>query len=145
MICQWNTSLISQINLRGVSIDLKLNNRGLSENLKLKTLPTRPLSHRYILIYILAMESVKMRRFKTFWVGIFVQETCCCLDVSIDMSKCVFCRDIVLEISLKRCVYLSTNSNSSRWRLSRFVVQNIFRGNFGTKNLVSPSIFQHTC
>ena len=45
----------------------KINNRDLSENLKeFKTLPTRPLSHRYILIYILAMESVKMCLLKHF-------------------------------------------------------------------------------
>ena len=38
------------------------------------------------------------------------------------MLKCVFCWDIALENERKRCVYLDTNSNSSRWSLSKFVV-----------------------
>ena len=45
----------------------RLNNLDLSGNItEFKTLPTRPRSHRYILIYIFAMESVKICRFKTF-------------------------------------------------------------------------------
>ena len=44
-----------------VSIDLKMNNLDLRGNTaEFKTLPTRPRSHRYILIYIFAMESVKI-------------------------------------------------------------------------------------
>ena len=67
---------LSQRNLRGVSIDLKLTNLDLSGNTtEFKTLPMRPRSHRYILIYKFAMESVKICRFKTFWVGIFARAT----------------------------------------------------------------------
>ena len=45
--------LLNQRNLRGVSIDLKLNNLDLSRNTtELKTLPTRPRAHRYDDIYI---------------------------------------------------------------------------------------------
>ena len=40
-----------------------------------KTLPTRPRSHRYMLFYIFAMDSVKICRFKTFWVRIFARGT----------------------------------------------------------------------
>ena len=65
-IFQQNMSL-DQRNLRGVLIDLRLNNLDLSGNTtEFKTLPTRPRSHRYILFYIFAMESVKICRFKTF-------------------------------------------------------------------------------
>ena len=100
-----------------------MNNLDLSENtMEFKTLPTRPRSHRYILIYIFAMESVKICHFETFWVKIFAREPCCCLDVAIYMLKCLFCRDIVLENEFKRCVYLDTNNHSSRWSLSKFVV-----------------------
>ena len=43
------------------SMDLKMNNLDLRGNTtEFKTLPTRPRSHRYILIYIFAMESVKI-------------------------------------------------------------------------------------
>ena len=46
-IIQQNMSL-NQRNLRGVPIDLKLNNLDLSGNTtEFKTLPTRPRSHRY--------------------------------------------------------------------------------------------------
>ena len=46
---------------KGVSIDLKMNNLDLRGNTtEFKTLPTRPRSHRYILIYIFAMESAKI-------------------------------------------------------------------------------------
>ena len=38
------------------------------------------------------------------------------------MLKRVFCGDIVLENEFKRCVYLDTNSNFSRWNLSKLVV-----------------------
>ena len=41
-------------------IDLKMNNLDLRGNTtEFKTLPTHPRSHRYILIYIFAMESVQ--------------------------------------------------------------------------------------
>ena len=106
------------------SIDLKLNNLDLSgSTTEFKTLPTRPRSHRYKLFYIFAMEkSVKICRFKTFWIRIFARGTLL-LNVSIYMLKCVFCRDIVREENeFKRCVYLDTNSNSWRWSLSKFVV-----------------------
>ena len=74
-IFQQNMSL-SQRNLRGVSIDLKLNNLDLSGNTtEFKTLPTRPRSHRCILFYIFAMESVKICRFKTFWIRLFARGT----------------------------------------------------------------------
>ena len=36
------------------------------------------------------------------------------------MLKCVLCWGIVLENEFKRCVYLTTNSNASRWRICRF-------------------------
>ena len=61
---------------RGISIDLKMNNLDLSGNTtEFKTLPTRPRSHRYILIYIFAMESVKICRFKASLVRIFARRT----------------------------------------------------------------------
>ena len=63
-IFQQNMSLNLR-NLRGIPIDLKLNNLDLSGNTtEFKTLPTRPRSHRYILFYIFAVESVKICRFK---------------------------------------------------------------------------------
>ena len=72
---QQNVSL-SQRNLKGVSIDLKYNNSDLSGNtLEFKTLPTRPRSHRYVLLYIFPIESVKICRFKTFWMSIFARGT----------------------------------------------------------------------
>ena len=40
-----------------------------------KTLPMRPRSHRYILFYIFAMDSVKICRFKTSLVRIFARRT----------------------------------------------------------------------
>ena len=44
-----------------VSIDLKMNNLDIRGNTtEFKTLPTRPRLHRYMLIYIFAMESVKI-------------------------------------------------------------------------------------
>ena len=56
--------------------DLKLNNLDLSGNTtEFKTLPMRPRSHRYILFYIFAVESVKICRFKTFWTSIFARGT----------------------------------------------------------------------
>ena len=70
-IFQQNMSLR---NFRGVPIDLKLNNLDLSGNTtEFKTLPTRPSSHRYILFYIFAVKSVKICRFKTFWMSIFAR------------------------------------------------------------------------
>ena len=57
-------------------MDLKLNYLDLSGNTtEFKTLPTRPRSHRYILFYIFEMESVKICRFKTFWMSIFARGT----------------------------------------------------------------------
>ena len=56
-----------------------------------KTLPTRLRSHRYILFYIFAMDSVKICRFKTFWVRIFARGTLLlfrCFDIHV---KIVFC------------------------------------------------------
>ena len=51
----------NSVKFKGVSIDLKINNLDLRGNTtEFKTLPTRPRSHRYILIYIFAMESVKI-------------------------------------------------------------------------------------
>ena len=69
---------LNQRNLREVLIDLKLKSLDLSGNTtEFKTLPTRPRSYRYIyiLIYILAMESVQICRFKTFWMSIFARGT----------------------------------------------------------------------
>ena len=60
----------------GGTHDLKFNNLDLSGNTtEFKTLPTRPRSHRYILFYIFAVESVKICRFKTFWMSIFARGT----------------------------------------------------------------------
>ena len=74
-IFQQNMNL-NQRNLRGLPIDLKLNNLDLSGNTpEFKTLPTRPRSHRYILFYIFPVKSVKICRFKTFWMGIFARGT----------------------------------------------------------------------
>ena len=64
------------VKFKGVSIDLKMNDLDLRGNTKeFKTSPTRSRSHRYILIYIFAMESVKICRFITFWVRIFARGT----------------------------------------------------------------------
>ena len=83
---------LSQLNLRGLSIDLKMNNLELSGNItEFKTLPTRPRSHRDILIYIFAMESVKFVVLKHFGSEFLHDEPCCYLDVSIYMLKCAFC------------------------------------------------------
>ena len=55
-IFQQNMNL-NQRNLRGVPIDLKLNNLDLSGNTaEFKTLPTRPRSHRCILFYYIRGE-----------------------------------------------------------------------------------------
>ena len=87
-IFQQNMSL-NQRNLRGVPIDLKLNNSDISGNtMEFKTLPTRPRSHRYILFYIFAGESVKICRFKTFWMSIFARGTLLlfrCLNIHVKM------------------------------------------------------------
>ena len=87
-IFQQNMSL-NQRNLRGVPIDLKLNNLDLSGNTtEFKTLPTRPRSHRYILFYIFAVESVKICHFKTFWMSIFARGTFLlfrCLNIHVKM------------------------------------------------------------
>ena len=78
----------------GISIDLKVNNLDLSGNTtEFKTLPTCPRSHRYILIYIFAMESVKIYRFKTFWVRTSARGTLLlfrCFDIHVKM--CVLLR-----------------------------------------------------
>ena len=90
-IFQQNMSF-NQRNLREVPIDLKLNNLDLSGNAtKFKTLPTRPRSHRYILFYIFAVESVKICRFKTFCMSIFARGTLLlfrCLNIHV---KYLFC------------------------------------------------------
>ena len=90
-IFQQNMSF-NRRNLREVPIDLKLNNLDLSGNTtEFKTLPTRPRSHRYILFYIFAVESVKICRFKTFWMSIFARGTLLlfrCLNIHV---KCLFC------------------------------------------------------
>ena len=82
------------VKFKGVVDRLIINNLDLSGNItEFKTLPTRPRSHRYILIYIFAMESVKICRFKTFWVKIFARGTLLlfrCFDIQY-MLKCVFC------------------------------------------------------
>ena len=74
---------------KGVPIDLKLNNLDPSGNTtEFKTLPTRPRSHRYILFYIFAVESVKICRFKTFWMSIFARGTLLlfrCLNIHVKM------------------------------------------------------------
>ena len=65
---QQNMSL-SQRNLRGgggVSI---------GNTTEFKTLLTRPRSHRHILFYVFAMESVKICRLKTFCMRIFARGT----------------------------------------------------------------------
>ena len=80
---------LNQRNLRGVPIDLKLNNLDLSGNTtEFKTLPTRPRSHRYIMFYTFAVESVKICRFKTFWMSIFGRGTLLlfrCLNIHVKM------------------------------------------------------------
>ena len=63
------------LKFKGVVDRLIMNNLYLSGNItEFKTLPTRPRSYRYILIYIFAMESVKICCFKTFWVRIFARD-----------------------------------------------------------------------
>ena len=67
---------VSRLTIKGVPINLKLNNLDLSGNTtEFKTLPTSPHSHRYILFYIFALESVKICHFKTFWMSIFAPGT----------------------------------------------------------------------
>ena len=87
-IFQQNMNL-NQRNSREVPIDLKLNNLDLSGNTtEFKTLPTRPRSHRYILFYIFAVESIKICRFKTFWMSIFAWGTLLlfrCLNIHVKM------------------------------------------------------------
>ena len=87
-IFQQNMSL-NQRNLRGVPIDLELNNLDLSGNTtEFKTLSTRPRSHRCILFYIFAVEPVKICRFKTFWLSIFARGTLLlfrCLNIHVKM------------------------------------------------------------
>ena len=82
------------VKFKGVVDRLIMNNLDLSGNItEFKTLPTRPRSHRYILIYIFAMESVKICRFKTFWVRIFARGTLLlfrCFDIHVKM--CVLLR-----------------------------------------------------
>ena len=87
-------SLFKSVKFKGLSIDLKMNSLDLSGNItEFKTLPTRPRSVRYILIYIFAMESVTICRFKTFWVRIFARGTLLlfrCFDIHVKM--CVLLR-----------------------------------------------------
>ena len=87
-VFQQNMNL-NQRNLRRVPIDLKLNNLDLSGNTtEFKTLPTRQHSHRYILFYIFAVKSVKICRFKTFWMSIFARGTLLlfrCLNIHVKM------------------------------------------------------------
>ena len=88
-IIQQNMSL-NQRNLRRVPIDLKINNLDLSGNTtEFKTLPTRPRSHRYnYIVQIFAVESVKICRFKTFWMSIFARGTLLlfrCLNIHVKM------------------------------------------------------------
>ena len=82
------------VKFKGVVDRLIMNNLDLSGNItEFKTLATRPRSHRYILIYIFAMESVKICRFKTFWVRIFAGGTLLsfrCSDIHVKM--CVLLR-----------------------------------------------------
>ena len=86
-IFQRNMNL-NQRNLRGISIDLKLNNLDLSGNTtEFKALQTRPRSHRNILFYIFAMESVEICRSKTFWMKIFARKTLFRLDISVYMLE----------------------------------------------------------
>ena len=89
-IFQQNMSL-NQRSLRGggVPIDLNLSNLDLSGNTtEFKTLPPRPRSHRYILFYIFAMESVKICCFEIFWICIFARGTLLlfrCLNIHVKM------------------------------------------------------------
>ena len=73
----------------GVPIDLNLSNLDLSGNTtEFKTLPPRPRSHRYILFYIFAMESVKICCFEIFWICIFARGTLLlfrCLNIHVKM------------------------------------------------------------
>ena len=49
------------VKFKGVSIDLKMNNLDLrGKHYGIQNIPTRPRSHRYILIYVFVMESVKI-------------------------------------------------------------------------------------
>ena len=77
---------------KGGLIDLKMNNLDLRGNTtEFKTLQTRPRSHR--LIYIFAMEFVKICPFKTFLVRIFARET-------LLLFRC-------FNIHVKMCILLS--------------------------------------
>ena len=88
------------VKFKGVVDRLIMNNLDLSGNItEFKTLPTRPRSHRYILIYIFAMESVKICRLKTFWVRIFARGTLLlfrCFDIHVKM--CVLLRYCVAQL-----------------------------------------------
>ena len=87
-------SLIKSVKFKGVIDRLKMKTQRKSGNTtEFKTLPTRPRSHQYILIYIFAVESVKICRFKTFWVrnfarGTLLQFRC----VNIHVKMCVLLR-----------------------------------------------------
>ena len=86
------------------------------------------------------MESVKICRFKTFWMSIFAQGTFLlfrCLNIHVKMFVLL---NNVVENEFKRCVYLDTTSiNSSRW--SSYVKICRFKASlvkiFCTENLVS--------
>ena len=107
---------LNQRNLREVPIDLKLNNLDLSgKTPEFKTLPTRPRSHRYILFYTFAMESVKIYRFKTFWISIFARGTLMlfrCLNVHVKMF-------VLLRYCARMCL---PRHKHKRWSLSKLVV-----------------------
>ena len=113
-----------QWNLRGVSIDLKMNNLDLVETQRNSKHYRRAHVHIYIycLLYIRDGICQNLSFLKHFWWERLHGKPCCCLNVSIYMLKCVFYWVIVLENEFKRCVYLGTNNNSSWWSLSKFVV-----------------------
>ena len=78
------------LNQRNLTIDLKLNILDLSGNTtEFKTLPTRPRSHRYInIVHVFGVVSVKICRFKTFWMSIFARGTLLlvrCLNIHVKM------------------------------------------------------------
>ena len=67
---------LNQINLRGLSIDLELSYLGLSGSTTEFKHYRRTHAHIDIyIVYIFAKESVKICRFKTFWVRIFARGT----------------------------------------------------------------------
>ena len=87
-IFQQNISL-NQRNLRGVPIDLKLNNLDLSGNtMNSKHYRRAHVQIDIILFYIFAVKSVKICRFKIFWMSIFARGTLLlfrCLNIHVKM------------------------------------------------------------